>query len=67
MLADLHDELALWGQFLHAMVLPIRDPDVVIFIDGNSPGLIELSITAAGFTAFGDELPVFCEEVGENG
>src|SRR6516165_5049044 len=41
--ADRHDELAAWGELLHAVVLPVRDIDVALVVEGDAPRLVELS------------------------
>ena len=61
--AELHQELACWGQLLDAMILPVRDEDVAILVEGDSPGLIELAVAAAGLAAPGQEFSLAGEHL----
>src|SRR2546421_374526 len=56
--AELHQELALGGQLLDAMVLPVRDIDVAILVEGDAPWFVELTVAAARAAALADELSV---------
>src|SRR5207302_6795462 len=61
--ADAHQELALRGQLLNAVVGPIGDKDVAVLVEGNAPGLVELARALAGSAAFADELAVRAEHL----
>src|SRR6266852_1018720 len=62
-LAELHQEFALGRELLHPMVLPVRDVDIAVLVEGDPPGLVELAIAAAGPAAFPDKLPVGGEDL----
>src|SRR6202040_2096445 len=62
-LAELHQELALGGQLLNAVVLPVGDIDVAILVERDAPRLVELTITIAGAAALADKLPVRSEDL----
>src|ERR1700730_9024518 len=62
-LSKFHQELALGGQLLDTMVLPVGDVDVAILIERDAPGLVELTVAAAGTAALADELPVRREDL----
>src|SRR5215469_8542967 len=51
--ADRYDKLAAWGELLHAVVLPVRDIDVAIVVEGDAPRLVELSLATAAPAALG--------------
>src|SRR5229473_1766383 len=61
--ADAHQRLALVGQLLHAMVLPVGDVDVAVLVEGDPPRLVELARAVAGPAAFADELAVGGEDL----
>src|SRR3984893_14155662 len=62
-LAKLHQELALGGQLLNAVVLPVGDIDVAILVERDAPRLVELTITIAGAAALAHKLPVGSEDL----
>src|SRR5690242_12677089 len=45
------------------MVLPVGDVDVAVLVEGDAPGLVELTVAAAGTAALADELPVRSEDL----
>src|SRR5215471_4079467 len=61
--ADRHDELAAWGELLHAVVLPIRDIDVALVVEGDAPRLAELPLAVAAPAALGQGLAVGGEDL----
>src|SRR6516165_10191709 len=61
--ADRHDELAVWRELLHAVVLPIRDIDIALVVEGDAPRLVELPLAAAAPAALGQGLAVGGEDL----
>src|SRR5262249_53543037 len=61
--ADAHERLALVGQLLHTVVLPIGDVDVAIAVGGDAPRLVELAGLGAGAAAFADKLAFGAEDL----
>ena len=45
------------------MILPVRDLDVAVFVESDTPWLVELAIAVAGRAAFSDKLPVWGEDM----
>src|SRR5262249_26854834 len=61
--ADRHHELAAWGELLHAVVLPVRDIDVALVVEGDAPRLVELPLAAAVPASMGQRLAVGGEDL----
>src|SRR6516225_1095807 len=61
--ADRHHELAAWGELLHAVVLPVRDIDVALVVEGDAPRLVELPLAAAVPAALGQGLAIGGEDL----
>src|SRR6516162_1868580 len=56
--ADRHDELAPRGELLYAVVLPVRDIDVALVVEGDAPRLVELPLATAGPAVLGQDVAV---------
>src|SRR5262249_12300523 len=61
--ADRHDELAAWGELLHAVVLPVRDVDVALVSEVDAPRLFDLPLPTAAPAALGQGLAVGGEDL----
>src|SRR5262249_26524447 len=58
-----HHELAARGELLHTVVLPVRDVDVALVVEGDAPRLVELPLAAAVPAALGQRLAVGGEDL----
>src|SRR5258708_4890312 len=61
--SDAHQAFALGRQLLNAMVVPVRDKDVAVLVEGDAPRLIEFSRSLAGMAAFTYELALGAEHL----
>src|SRR5262249_17862574 len=61
--ADRHDDLAARGELLHAVVLPVRDVDVPLVVEGDAPRLVEPLLATAAPAALGQGLAVGGEDL----